>query len=239
MLPPPAVRIAALVIPVERPQLIITLPREKSCDVRLVLEFELLRLRKLCRGPDLSLRHDQAAYRQWLFQATLSPGAASELRAAIGLQFPWGALLQLFLRSTGNWCRINPSKVLGQMPVGVNSLLRNARCSGRRESPILTATGGAVFVAVVLLVVTVGVLATGSRLPNPGRNPTSWHTSKSSLMTEGGGDELAPVQTDDSRPSPPIVMIDATPYCFPPIELPLPELVGVPHAHGLRAPPHV
>ncbi|MGA2982733.1 MAG: hypothetical protein ABSG32_02895 [Terriglobia bacterium] len=118
-------------------------------------------------------------------------------------------------------------------------MLRNARCSGRRESPILTATGGAVFVAVVLLVVTVGVLATGSRLPNPGRNPTSWHTSKSSLMTEGGGDELAPVQTDDSRPSPPIVMIDATPYCFPPIELPLPELVGVPHAHGLRAPPHV
>jgi hypothetical protein len=96
-----------------------------------------------------------------------------------------------------------------------------------------------VFVAIAVLVVTVGVLATESRLPNPGQNTVSWHTSKSSRMAECGGDKLAPVQVDDSRPAPPVVPTVIIHYYFSPIELPLAELAGFPQAHGLRAPPRV
>jgi hypothetical protein len=98
--------------------------------------------------------------------------------------------------------------------------------------------GGTVFVAIALLIVTVGVLATESRLPNSGQNTTSWHTSKVSRMAECGGDELAPVQTDDSRPAPPVMTLEVIHY-FSPMEFPLPELAGAPRAHGLRAPPRV
>jgi len=91
-------------------------------------------------------------------------------------------------------------------------------------------------VAIALLIVTVGVLATESRFPNAIQNTTSWHTSKSSRMAECGGDELAPVETDDSRPAPPLITTVIAHYFFS-TELPLQELAGAPQAHGLRAPP--
>ena len=169
-------------------------------------------------------------------QATLSPGLASQLRVAFRLRPPRGASLQLSLRSTGSWCRISPREVQGLMPAGVNGLLRIARSAVRRGTSIATVIGRIVFVAIALLIVTVGVLATESRLPNPTQNTTAWHMSKSSRMAECGGDELVPVQTDDSRPAPPIITTAVTHY-FLPIELPLQELAGAPQAHGLRAPP--
>src|SRR5208282_5914184 len=138
------------------------------------------------------------------------------------------ALLQFSLQSTGIWSRISPLEVLGQMPVGVNSLFRIVRCAARRGSAIATAMGTAVFVAIALLVVTVGVLATESRLPNSGKTPTSRLTTKSSRMAECGGERLAPVQVDESRPAPPVITTVVIHFCFSPIELPLSELAGSP-----------
>lgn len=124
------------------------------------------------------------------------------------------------------------------MPIGVANLFRNVRCAARRGSAIATAAAELVFVAIAVLVVTVGVLATESRLPNPGLKTSSWYASKSSRMAECGGDELVPVETDDTRSTPRLVTMEAPLHCWlVPIELPLPELVGVPQAHGLRSPP--
>ena len=153
---------------------------------------------------------------------------------------PRGVPLQLSLRSAGSWCRIRPSKGLWEMPTGVDSLLRFARRVARRGSSIATAVADIIFVAIVLLIVCVGVLATESRLPNPGQNTPARHTSKSGRMAECGDDRLAPAQTDDSRPRPTVLTTEApVHYWLFPIELPLPELVGVPQAHGLRSPPRV
>ena len=124
------------------------------------------------------------------------------------------------------------------MPTGVTNLFRNARCLARRGGAIATAAAKLLFVAIAILVVTVGVLATESRLPNAGLKSSSWYASKSSRMAECGGDELVPVETDDTRPTPRVVTTEAPIHCWlVPIELPLPELVGVPQAHGLRSPP--
>ena len=148
--------------------------------------------------------------------------------------------LQLSLRFTGRWCRIGPCEVLWRMPSGVDSLLRSARCAARRGNCIATAVADVIFVAIAILIVTVGVLATESRIYTPGQNPTTWHTSKSSRMAECGGDKLSPAQTDDSRPAPPVKATEtAVSYFLFPLELPLPKLVGVPQAHGLRAPPRL
>jgi len=94
------------------------------------------------------------------------------------------------------------------------------------------------FVAIALLIVTVSALATESRFPNPGHNPTACHISKVSRMTECGGDDLVPTQVDESRPTPPVITVEVI-HFFAPIEFPLPELAGVTQAHGLRAPPRV
>ena len=141
----------------------------------------------------------------------------------------------------GSWGNGSPGEVLGQIPAGVTSLLRFARCAARRGSSIATAIGSIAFAAVALLIVTVGVLATESRILSNGKNTTSWYTSKSSRMAECGGDKLAPVQTDDSRPAPPIITTEVNSQFSPisPIELPISEFAGVPQAHGLRAPPRV
>jgi hypothetical protein len=94
-----------------------------------------------------------------------------------------------------------------------------------------------IFVAIALLIVTVGVLETESRLPNAGQNSASWHTSKVSRVAHCSGDELAPVQINDSRPAPAIVTVEVIHHFFP-LEFVLPELASAPQAHGLRAPPH-
>jgi hypothetical protein len=110
----------------------------------------------------------------------------------------------------------------------------------RRGKSLATAIGGTVFVAIALLIVTVGVLATESRLPRTARDTASWHTSKVSRMEKCGGEELAPVQLDVSRATTPVIATEVIHYYrFSRIESPLPELVGVPQAHGLRAPPRV
>jgi hypothetical protein len=121
---------------------------------------------------------------------------------------------------------------------GVNSLLRNVRFTARRGGAIAKAVADAVFVAIAILVVTVGILATGSRLPNFGQDTTSRHTSKSSRMAECGNNELSPTDTDDTRPAARVLLVETpTHFWFIPQELPLPEMVGVPQAHGLRSPP--
>lgn len=148
-------------------------------------------------------------------------------------------LLQLTLQFCSSWCKIAPSEVVVQMPSGVDSLRRFFRDAIRRRSLVSTAIGSIAFVAVALLIVTVEVLATEARLPNPGQNTASWHTSKSSRMVESGGDEWAPVQTEDTRPAPLVVPHETVRHQFTPLELPLPEVVRVPQSHGLRAPPLV
>lgn len=152
-----------------------------------------------------------------------------------------GAFLKwLSLQSPGSWCRIKSRSLFGQMSIEVDSLLRSVRGAAHRGSSIAAAMGSTFLVAIALLALSVAVLATEARLPNAGQNTSSWHTSKSSRMAECGGDELAPVQTDDSRPTPRVLTTAAAIHdCLFPIELPLPELVGVPQAHGLRAPPHI
>lgn len=58
-------------------------------------------------------------------------------------------------------------------------------------------------------------------------------------MAECGGEKLAPAQTADSRPSVRLFQTEIIVYYSPisPVEFPLTEIVGVPQAHGLRAPP--
>ena len=112
--------------------------------------------------------------------------------------------------------------------------------AARRSSCIAQALGKIVFVAVALLVVTVGTLATESRLPTAGRYSSSWHISKSSRMAECGGEKLAPAQTEDAQPSTPVVTPDILNLSITrtaSIVLPVPEIAGVPQSHGLRAPP--
>ena len=156
------------------------------------------------------------------------------------LKTPCGVALQLSLRFAGSWYNLEVRQVLGQMVTGVNNLLRNARYAARRGSSKATAVANVIFAAVALLVVSVSVLATESRLPNTLRDTSSRHASKSCRMVECGGDELAPVQIDESRPTPYIVRPESVIHYSPtPIESPLPELVGVPQAHGFRSPPHI
>ena len=119
-------------------------------------------------------------------------------------------------------------------------MLRMARGVSRKGCLIAAAAREILFVAIALLIVTVGVLATASRM-HLSRQGSTWQTAMSSRMVECGSNDLAPAQTDDSRPSPPAEMMQATFRYFPsiPIEDLLPELSGAPQAHGLRAPPHV
>lgn len=122
----------------------------------------------------------------------------------------------------------------------VMRLLRNARKAARGGSCIAKAVGRIVFVAIALLVVTVGTLATESRLPLGGRYSSSWHVSKSSRMAEFGGEKLAPVQSEDAQPSAPIVQTETFSLSFcrrPSLPLAVPESISIPESHGLRAPP--
>ena len=174
-------------------------------------------------------------------RATFYRGSASQYAAA-SRPVSWGAnICRYCLLGCCSWYRMNPRNVTAQVPE-VKSLLRNARNAARRGSCIAKALGRVVFVAVALLVVTVGTLATESRLYTTGRNSTSWHTSKSSRMAECGGEKLAPAQTDDARSFAPFAPFHQTEkiafYRISPIiVVPLPEIAGVPQSHGLRAPP--
>jgi hypothetical protein len=96
--------------------------------------------------------------------------------------------------------------------------------------------GRIIFVAIALLIVSVSVLATESRVWRAQRDTASWHTSKVSRMVQSGGDELVPVAIDDYRPAPRIVVV-AVVYNLPPMKFDLQEVAGVPQSHGLRAPP--
>ncbi len=127
------------------------------------------------------------------------------------------------------------------MPAGVDNLLRMARNASHRGRFLARVAGKTLIVTIALLIVTVGVLATQSRLHPAGQSGTSWHTSKSSRMAECGGEKLAPAQTDDSRPSAPSFKTEVIIHYSPlsPVEFPLTELAGVPQSHGLRAPPQV
>jgi hypothetical protein len=97
--------------------------------------------------------------------------------------------------------------------------------------------GRVVFVAVALLIVTIGTLATETRIPQATQDTSLRHTSKISRMMECGGDEMPPPLIAESRSALP----SATPhpshdYSY---DVVFPEFTGVPQAHGLRAPPLV
>jgi len=130
----------------------------------------------------------------------------------------------------------SPHLVFGANSIGAGDLLRVAQCLAHKGTCIATLIGRALFVAIALLVVTVGVLATESRLPNARQNTASWHTSKLSRMEECGGRESEPAPSGVSQPPPLSLTVDRKPH-FALVESPLPELAGVPQAHGLRAPP--
>jgi hypothetical protein len=99
--------------------------------------------------------------------------------------------------------------------------------------------GRFILVAIALLIVTVGVLATESRFPQAGqRDSACWHSSKASRMTECGGKDLAPPLSEESRSASRIVK-PVVLHFLPFRTLTLPELAGAPQAHGLRAPPLV
>ncbi len=149
---------------------------------------------------------------------------------------PRGILVHSPFRFIGSSCHVGPSEVLDTMSLEVERLLNSARCAAHRGLGVAKVFSKLAFVAVALLIVTVGVLSTESRLPTAGHTSASWHTSKTSRMTIGGGSELAPVQQDEARPAAPIVTPELTRYS-PPIDLPLPEIAGALQAHGLRAPP--
>ncbi|MGD0226162.1 MAG: hypothetical protein ABSF71_27840 [Terriglobia bacterium] len=118
-------------------------------------------------------------------------------------------------------------------------MLRMARNASRRGSFLAGVVGKTLIVAIALLIVAIGVLATQSRLHPAGQSGTSWHITKSSRMAECGGEKLVPRQTDDSRPPAPILKTEVIIHYSPvsPIEVPLSELAGVPQSHGLRGPP--
>ncbi len=117
-------------------------------------------------------------------------------------------------------------------------MVRFVRCAARRQNSLAGAIGSIIFVAIALLIVTVGFLATESSLPRTAQDTASWHTRKVGRMAECGGDEFVPAQIEESRLAAPIVTPVTTHY-FSPIEFVQPELVGVSQAHGLRAPPLV
>lgn len=118
-----------------------------------------------------------------------------------------------------------------------NGLFRFVRSAARRSGPVATAMGRTIFVTVALLIVTVGVLATETRIPQATQDTSLRHTSKSSRMTECGGDEMPPPLVAESRSAPP----RATPHTFHDnsFDVVFPEFSGAPQAHGLRAPPLV
>jgi len=162
------------------------------------------------------------------FGFTGTGGFLSVVRRGIPVHSPF--------RFIGSSCNVGPSEVLDTMSPEVDRLLNSARCAAHRGRGVAKVFSKLAFVAVALLIMTVGVLSSESRLPTAGQSTGSWHTSKTSRMTLGGGTELAPVQTDEARPAAPIVAPELIRYSSP-IDLPLPELAGAPQAHGLRAPP--
>ncbi len=122
------------------------------------------------------------------------------------------------------------------MPLEVDRVLRLDRHEVRRRSGVAKRLCGVAFVAVALLIITVGTLSTESRVAARGQNTSSWHTSKTSRMTESGAQELAPVESAVVESAIPVISPEFKPH-LPFIESPLPDLTGDPQAHGLRAPP--
>ena len=123
-----------------------------------------------------------------------------------------------------------------QIPVEANGLLRLTQGASPRRSALADAASLIACIAIALLIVTVGALATETRLANVDGNTTSWHTSKISRMMECGGDRITSPQTDHSRPVPLITTTQPIAYLSS-SEMPAPELADAPHEHGLRAPP--
>ena len=139
------------------------------------------------------------------------------------------------LRLTNIGCRINPRLISGRSLTKEDGLLRLVRSAARQGGAIATAMGRLLVVAVGLLILTVGVLAAESRIPQAYQNTGLRHTSKISRMTECGGEELPPRPIAESRPAPPVV-VPVIAHSFSPAVI-LPEFTGVSRAHGLRAPP--
>lgn len=90
--------------------------------------------------------------------------------------------------------------------------------------------------AIAFLILSVGVLSTGTRFPQVRRNTTLRHTSQSGRMAEHCGSELAPIPLEESRPAP-ITPVPEVSQRDSIGEFVVPIYSGVAQARGLRAPP--
>ena len=171
-------------------------------------------------------------------QATLSGRPASQFRVVFRRGSPPSLFVHLPFHCGGSRFRFGSRTVPGQFQLGASDLLRVLHCAGRKGTGVATLIGRTLFIAIALLVVTVGALATQSRLPNAGQNTSSWHTSKLGRMEACASQEEAPAPPLVFQPA--VHSPTAEPEFHPaPMESPLAELAGVPRAHGLRAPPRL
>jgi hypothetical protein len=134
-------------------------------------------------------------------------------------------------------CRIDSEYALDRRPMGVHPLLRSFRNASRQGRSVAGMMGRLFITGVALLVVSVGTLAAGSRLPSTSRGSSTWHTAKIARMAEKGDDTARSVRAEEARSYPP----DAIPQprvSFPTDDYFVPTLNEVWPQHAFRAPPH-
>lgn len=165
-----------------------------------------------------------------------SAGASFSINATKCPNYSLAVTFLKSLPSNSVWCRIMAVGYPGILSSEVIRLLTLARSAARKGSAAAKSFCGFAFAAIAILIVTVGVLSTESRLPNIGQGTNSWHTCKTSRMTDNGVDELAPVRVNEAEVVNPVIPSDYEPHLRA-VTSPLPELTGAPQAHGLRAPP--
>lgn len=113
-------------------------------------------------------------------------------------------------------------------------MVRYLREVSFRGTAVATAVGRLLFAVIAVLIVTVGTVTAGSRLPTVGRCSASWHTAKIVRMTQKGGDEAETLQVETVCSCPREVTAQPKPYPAGPS---LPTLTGAFPQDALRAPP--
>jgi hypothetical protein len=112
------------------------------------------------------------------------------------------------------------------------------RSVSRPDNSIATIMGRIVLVSIALLIVTVGVLETESRVPQAMQG-SARHTSKISYAKECSSGEVAPTVIDRVSPVCFVQLQVVARHCSATTEFVLPKFTGFARALGLRAPPLV
>ena len=131
-------------------------------------------------------------------------------------------------------CNRDLEYTIGQRPRGVIRLIRPLPDVSCRGTEVAAALGRLLYAGIVVLVVTVGTLAAGSRLPTFGQYASTWHTAKIARVAENDNDEAAPLQIEDFWSYPRDVIPEPRPYSLAPN---LPNLTGAFPQQVLRVPP--